>query len=442
MTKTLHSPGFLAVLLGGLAIGCSATTVGEPSKEQRSQDAVAVKAAVAEQTTLRRTTTQPATIHAYYSADIYARVSGYVREIRVDIGDRVKQGDVLSVMDIPEMAKQLLVADAHVARYQALQLRAASMQKLAEANHSSALAGITGAESQITSAQAMLQASEAEFARTESMVEQQSVQRKLLDEARQRRDSYRASVESAKAAVSMAESQVTVAEASVAAAIAEVRAARAETQVAEAERAELHVMVQYAELRAPFDGVVTHRGIDPGDLVTVANDSSGSDDPHFIVAQTNKIRVRTVVPETDAALVDVGDKVIIILTSARLPAIEGQVTRTSGSLDLSTRTMTVEVDLPNEDGKLLPGMYGEATVVLVEKADAVMLPASAVRFSKTGQSFVYVIGEQGTVDVVDVTLGYDTGNLLEIASTMSPGQQVIDAHIKRFTSGDVVRIVD
>jgi HlyD family secretion protein len=434
--------GLGVVLLAALTAGCSSVAEQTSEDKTKTHKVVAVKAVAAERTTLRRTTTQPATVHAYYSAEIYARVSGYVRLASVDIGDRVNKGDLLAVIDVPEMKKQLLITDARVVRYEAQEIRAASGKRLAEANLQNAKAGIAEAESRILSAEAMLQAAEAEFRRIESLVQRQTVQQKLLDEARQRRDSNRANVKSAKAAVTMAESQVTVAKAAISAAEAEVQAAKAETQVAEAEREELQVMLDYAELRAPFDGVVTHRGIDPGDLVRTASEARSSVNPHFIITQIDRLRIRTTVPEAVSPLVDIGDAVSIDLTSARLPKIEGLVTRTSGSLDPSTRTMIVEIEVPNADGKLLPGMYGEATVVLVEKSDAVMLPASAVRFSETGQSFVYTIGEGGAVGVVDVTLGYDTGKHLEIASTLSVGQRVIDAHLKRFASGDLVRVVD
>ncbi|QDU87888.1 Multidrug resistance protein MdtA precursor [Pirellulimonas nuda] len=432
--------GAATALLATLVSGCS--TPPAAAAEEKKPEPVAVKAVAAEAATLRRTTTQPATVHAYYTADIYAKVSGYVREVPVDIGDHVKQGDVLAVIDVPEIKKQLLVADARVARSEAQVKRAESGKRLAEANLASARAGVVGAESRIASADALLQAGQAEFTRTQSLVEQRSVQQRLLDEARQRLDSGKADVESAKALVTMAQSQVAVAEASVAAAQSEIEAAKADTQVAEAQRGELQVMLEFAELQAPFDGVVTHRGVAPGDLVRAVTEARGVGSPHFIVTQLDKVRVRTMVPEAEASLVDVGDAVSIALSSARLPAVEGKVTRTSGSLDPSTRTLTVEVELPNPDGKLLPGMYGEATIVLFEKPDAVSLPASAIRFRTTGESYVYALDNASEVSIQDVTLGYDSGTTIEIASPLAAGQKVIDAHLKRFRDGDVVRVLE
>lgn len=425
-------------LVVAVASGCSSPQV-EAAAETES---VAVKAVVAEQTTLRRTTTQPATVHALYTANIYAKVSGYIRETAVDIGDKVKRGDVLAVIDVPELESQLAVSDARVLRYKAQQTRATAGLALAQANLQDAKAGIAEVESQIAAAEARLVAADSEHRRTEKMVSQQVVQEKLLDESLERREAAKADVEAARAALTKFEARVEVAKASVAAAEAEVQAADAETDVAKAEREETQVMLEYATLRAPFDGVVTHRGVDPGDLVRAAGGTGSSSEPHFTVAHVDKVRVRTIVPEADATFVDVGDAVSIHLASAGLPAVEGYVTRTSGSLDPSTRTMTVEIELDNPKGRLLPGMYGEATITLVEKPDAVVLPASAVRFSETGESFVYVIGEGDTVKVVDVSLGYDDGERIEIASSLSAGQRVIDAHLKRFKNGDRIRVVN
>ena len=203
---------------------------------------------------------------------------------------------------------------------------------------------------------------------------------------------------------------------------------------------EAGVMVEYCRLVAPFDGVITRRGVDPGDLVRHAGGEQAAG-PLFVVTRTDRVRIRTTVPEAEAPLVDVGDPVTVALSSRALPPVKATVTRTSGNLDPSTRTMTVEIETENRRGKLLPGMYGEATILLHESADAVTLPASAVRFSETGGSFVYVV-DRGKVAVVDVELGSDSGQRLEILSPLTAGQKVIDAHLRRFRDGDVVKLLD
>jgi HlyD family secretion protein len=404
-------------------------------------EAVPVKAAVAESTTLRHTTRQPATVHAYHSADMYARVTGYVKETPVDIGDRVKAGQPLAVVDVPEMDKQLLVAQAHIARAEAEKKQAEANARLAAANLENAEAGVAEAEALQTAAKAQAAASQAELERTESMVSRQAVQQKLLDEARQRSDAAAAEVEGAAAGVTMAQSRVAVAEASQGAAEAQVVAADAAIRVAKAERDELQAMLDYATLRAPFDGIVTNRGIDPGDLVR-AGEESRKGGPLFVVTQTDKVRIRAALPEADAPLVDIGDAATVELAARGLPKVTGKVVRTSGSLDPNTRTLTVEIEAANRDGKLLPGMYGEATITLVEKPDAVTLPATAVRFDGVGKSYVYAIDDDLSVRLIDVEVGYDNGTTLEILANVPAGQRVIDAHLQRFQNGDKVRIVD
>ncbi len=418
--------------------GCSSPTVQAATDQQ----AVAVNAVVAELATLRQTTTQPATVHAYHTANIYAKVSGYIEKVHVDIGDKVKRNDVLAVIEMPELEKQLAVTDARIARYQAQETGAAAGLELAKAGRQNAEAGIAEARSQIAAAEARLKAAESEHRRTEEMVSRQVVQEKLFDESLERRAAAQADLDAARATLRKAKSSVNVAKASVASAEASVKAASADTEVAKAEREEIQEMLKYATLRAPFNGVVTQRNLDPGDLVRSNGETGGAFDPHFVVMQIDKVRVRTIVPEFNSPLVDAGDPVRIVLTSADLSAVEGQVTRTSKSLDPDTRTMTVEIEVSNPEGKLLPGMYGEATITLVEKPDVVVLPASAVRFDATGKSFVYVIDSSNTVHAVDVSIGYDDGERIEIVSDLSAGQRVIDAHLKRFKNGDAVRVLD
>lgn len=121
--------------------------------------------------------------------------------------------------------------------------------------------------------------------------------------------------------------------------------------------------------------------------------------------------------------------------------IEASVTRLTGDLDPGTRTMLVEAELPNPDRKLLPGMFGQATITLSTRAVANMLPARAIRFDESGSAYVYIVGDDRTVSVVPVETGFDDGHTIEIVSGVVPGQQVIDAHLQRFADGQPVSIL-
>jgi RND family efflux transporter MFP subunit len=290
-------------------------------------------------------------------------------------------------------------------------------------------------------AEASLAASEAEFNRTQDMVQRGSLQNRILDEVRKKRDSDVSAKDAAASAIDSAKAEVAVAEAMRASAEAELESARAETDVMRRQMDELDVLLAYATLKAPYAGIVTDRNVEPGDLVREASEV-GSGEPLFVISQVDKVRVRIPVPEADAALVDQGDAVTLTFPSFTAePPIKGTITRCSGSLDPSTRSMIVEAEIPNPDGKLIPGMFGQASISLDTKAAANMLPARAIRFDESGNPYVYVVGQDDTVSVREITTGMDDGNSIEVLSGVDPGQRVIDSHLKRFTDGQRVAVL-
>ena len=395
---------------------------------------VAVRTVAVMQQDITRTSTQPATIHPFYETQIRAKVSGYVNKLNVDIGDMVSKGDVLAMLDIPEMDKQILVAEAELAYAQAQESQAQAGQTLAEAAAESAKAKLKQAEAEVAGAQASLDAAEAEFGRTSDLVNRQSIQRRVLDEVRKQRDSQRAAVASAKSAIESAKAEVVVAEAKTTAAKANMAAAGAQTQIAKEKIAELRVMSDYAKLRAPFDGVVSDRMVDVGDLVSADN----APESLMTISQIDKLRIRISVPEIDATHVSRGD--VVTLSFPSYPAeeqLKTTVTRFAGSLDPSTRTMMVEADWDNAERKLLPGMFGNATINLSTNVAANVLPARAIRFDESGKAYVYLVDED-KAKKVDITIGADDGSTIEILSGVTSGQQVIDAHLQRFTTGQTI----
>jgi RND family efflux transporter MFP subunit len=140
--------------------------------------------------------------------------------------------------------------------------------------------------------------------------------------------------------------------------------AKSRLETAIAEQAEIEARMQYAVIEAPFAGIVTSRTIDPGDMVYEASSPKGSDEPLLRVAKIDVIRVKTYVPESEAALVVVGDQATIVFDALPGTTFASQVARISGSLDPGTRTMLVEIDLPNDDGRIRPGYYGRTHIVL------------------------------------------------------------------------------
>ena len=388
------------------------------------------------QSPLARTTRQPASVHPYFETEIHCKVGGFVVEVAADIGDVVKQGQTLAVIDAPEMQRQQATVEARIALRIAQEKGAAAEVDLAAASVQSMEAKLDQAKSELGSFEAALAAAEAEFSRTKDLVERGSLQSRLLDEARKQRDSESAARQAALSAVESMKAQVSVAEAQRATSEAKLRTAEAETQVARNQLDELKVMIGYLVIKAPYEGVVSQRHVELGELV----DDGVSRAPLFVLSQLDKVRVRVPVPEVDAAWVQPGDTMTLSFPSfADEPPIVATVTRRSGSLDPASRTMSVEAEIENSSGKLLPGMFGEATIDLETQVAAKTLPARAVRFDEDGRAYVYVLAEDNVVSVTDVAIGLDDGNVIEIVEGIRLGQKVIDSHRQRFTEGQVVK---
>jgi RND family efflux transporter MFP subunit len=261
----------------------------------------------------------PGTVQAFYATDLYAKDSGYVSQISADIGDQVKKDQVLAVIEDPELQQQLLRSRA------AVQQAAASLEV--------AKRRLTGLEADRALQQATLKRGEQLFA-GKAMTGQQ------LDEQR------------AKEGVSAA--NLGVGQADVALAEANVQAANADLQ-------RFQALVGYTKIVAPFDGVITRRLVNLGDLVQAATSTRPST-PLFTCQQIDIVRVFADVPEINAAAIRPGWAAEVKLYGPTGQTLRSTVTRVAGALDPTTRTMRVEIDLPNPDGSLLPGMYAQVTL--------------------------------------------------------------------------------
>lgn len=408
--------------------------------EQKTDRSVTVRSVAVGQQSLTRTTTQPAWIEPYFQAEIRGRISAYVREIKVDFGDTVSAGDVLAILDAPEMSRQVDVVLARIRRLEAEELRASAEVDVTAAGILSAESLLKQAESAVAMDEASLKAITAEYERVKDLVSRGSSEPRLLDEASRRRESAQASRMASLSSVTSAEANIAVAKARHASAEASLKAAQAETMVVRAELDELKQTMQYLQLSAPFAGIVTRRSIDPGDLIHTGSGTE-NEPPLFTVSRVDRLRCRIAVPERDAVFVRAGDQISLVLPSLTDGEIRTSVTRTSRSLDRETRTLLVEAEISNADGKLLPGMFGQATVTMRETATTSILPAGAVRFDADGKAFVYVIRDDDTVAVSGVTVISDDGSTLQLRG-IEPGQRVIGPHLQRFSDGQKVKIFE
>jgi len=279
----------------------------------------------------------PATVEAYEQADLYAKTSGYISDLRVDIGSRVRAGEVLAVIDVPELVKEL---------------------ETTRAQEGVKEAGVNASESHVTQAEKLAQqaARQADRAKADLELKEITLRRKQelfagkattqqdLDEARLQRQAGEADLQIAIAKTEAAQADIASAKADQVSAAAQVQAAKAQVE-------QLEALVSYTHVIAPFDGLITRKYMDRGALLQASNRS-----PIVTIQRVDKVRVVAYVPESDAGRIKYGDSAKIKIGKNE---IAGKVSRTSASLDWQTRTMRIEIDLPNGEGKFLNGMFAQ-----------------------------------------------------------------------------------
>lgn len=387
--------------------------------------APAVKTTSPQEATLKRTTSQPATVRPFYVAELHAKVSGYAGNPAVDIGSFVKAGQELVLIQVPEMQKAYERAAAEAQRLGADITRAQASRTVAAAQVQQAQADIQKSEAQVA-------ADQSEFDRFDNLVKTGVVTGKVKDEAENR-------LRAAKAQLSSILQNLNVAKANANAAAAEVTAAEAAAVVAEKSLEEMKVLMEYASIKAPFAGVVTARNVDPGDLVRDST-SSQSSLPLFVVAKTDVLRVTVPIPERDAVWVNKGDAAEISLPSLPGKVFTGVVARTAGSLDPKTRTLAVEIDLPNRDGKILAGMYGTVVITMQQKT-ALVVPAGTIRYDLTGNEKIAYVVRDNAVAHVAVTTGMDDGHRIEILSGLTANDRIVTGMRDRLKDGQQVTVL-
>ena len=216
--------------------------------------------------------------------------------------------------------------------------------------------------------------------------------------------------------------------------------AQGKLDTAIAREGEAQAELEYTKILAPFDGIVTLRTIDPGDMVYQASSPKGKTEPLLRVAKLDVIRVKTYVPERDAIWVDIGDPATITFEALAGRAFKAPVARVSGALDPATRTMLVEIDLKNDDRAILPGSYGQARIALARHEHALALPTGAVQFAADGAQ-VFVIAND-TVSRKNVVVGLTDAQWLEITSGVAETDRVVaSASTAGLADGARVRVL-
>jgi RND family efflux transporter MFP subunit len=332
----------------------------------------------------------------YQEVDLHAKVSGYIRWIKVDIGDRVRQGQVLAELEVPELQDQLQGAQAEVRHTQSEIERAQSEVVSAASTHAALHAAYTR----------LLEASKE---RPGLIAEQE------LDDARAKDQE--------------SEAQIGVANASL-------DAMQQQLGVSRADSHRIQTLTNYEQIISPFNGVVTMRYADTGSLIQSGTSSNTQSMPVVRVAQSDLLRLRMPVPESDVPYIHEGGDVQVKVNSTG-KVFDGKIVRFARALDSDTRTMLTEVDVPNADLTLSPGMYAETIIQLQQRGDAEFVPAQAV-VQSGDQAFVLVVDASHRVEKRIVALGIRTANRVEITSGLRVGEQVIASGQANYQPGETV----
>jgi RND family efflux transporter MFP subunit len=318
----------------------------------------------------------PGNIQAITEAPILARANGYIKRRMVDIGDRVQAGQPLAEIEAPELDQQVSQAKANLE-----QARAALDQSLANYEQGKSnleLARVTAQRWTALAAQGIV--------------------------PRQENDQYQAQYQAQTAGVQALEKAVA--------------AQRSNVAAAEANVAGLDEVQSYRVVKAPFDGVVTLRNVDVGALVNAGNTLL------FRVAQTGTLRAYVNVPQTNASSIRVGQPALLSVSSLPGRHFPGTVARTANSLDPATRTMLVEVQVPNPNGALLPGMYAQVDLSSSRTNPPLLVPGDALVIRSDGTQ-VAVVRPDRTVHFQKIEVGRDYGDRLEVINGLEEGDTII-----------------
>jgi RND family efflux transporter MFP subunit len=433
MHKSLfRNLGRLAVAgLTALLAGCdrSAETADHPTQAVRQVEVIRPG-----RHNVQRSVGEPGQLVAFETTPIHAKIAGYVRTVNVDIGDPIKKGQLLAVLSVPEVEADLGEKKAAVDEAVAKQAQAVSRVKVAEAAVTSAIAKVGEVRAGIKRADADVVRWQHEYRRVEQLYNERAQTGTLLDETRNKLSSAEASVDEAHAKVESADAALTEARSELEKARADVAAAAASIDVARSQARHAEAMAGYARIEAPYDGIITERHVDTGHLTRPGADSA----PLFVTARTDILTTVVHVPDTFSTDVNPGDPATVKIEALKGRTIEGKVTRTSWALDPKTRTLRTEIDIPNPGGKLPPGLYAYATVIVDEHNDVLTIPAKAV-MQEQGQAFCVVVAD-GKATRRPVQLGLSDGTRTEIVRGLDGSEQVVKTFAASLTDGQAVSV--
>ncbi len=397
--RLVISPSFTFVLLTGavLLVTSACSRPGSAQDQTQAHDAApAVAVQAATRADLSRSLSLTAEFKPYQEVDVMSKVSGYVKNINVDIGDRVRAGQVLAVLEVPEMADDLSKAAATI------QMSGAETQR---------------SENDVQRAKAALEIAHLSYQR-------------LLDVSKARPGLV------AQQEIDEARSKDLVAEAQLSAAQSKLMAARQQTEVNRAEQSRYKTLFNYTRVTAPFNGVVTLRYANQGSMIQAGIASQTQAMPVVRLSQNNLLRLLLPVPESAVRDIRLGEPVEVHVSALNRSFI-GKVARFNHKVSTATRTMETEVDVPNPKFMLIPGMYADVDLQLESKSNVLSIPISAVDLTSTDRH-VYRVDAAGTVEIVPVKLGIESSMRIQILSGLKEGDLVVIGGRAGLKRGDKV----
>ena len=354
------------------------------------------------------TLTLPGNVDAYQSALLHSRVNGYLVRLDAEIGDRVKKGQALAEIDTPELDQEYQQAQANLVQGRADHGTALAELQEAKANLKQAEAGVARARASLKLAQSVLR-------REEQLYAKHAIADQELDERRCDQETRQADLESAEAVCRTRES-------SIATCTAKVESRKATVSSLEANVRRLEELQRFKTIRAPFDGVVARRRAEIGILVTAGSATMSQE--LFSVVQPDTLRIRVSVPQAEAMAVQKGQTAQVLTPEYPNRAFAAKVMRTSQAIDLVSRTLMVELELPNADQALLPGTFAQVVLPL-RRTEPICTVPGAVLLSRTDGIKVAVVDGQGAIRLRDVKLGRDYGSTVEVLGGLQGNETLV-----------------
>jgi RND family efflux transporter MFP subunit len=332
----------------------------------------------------------------FQEIDVHAKVAGYVKHIYVDVGDRVKKGQTLAVLEVPELEDELNQAAASVRQ---------SEQEVDQAQH------------QLKRAQADYTVAHLTYTRLEGVMNTRPelIAQQDVDDAQGKDEGAEAQVEAAKAGLAAAQEHL---------------------HAATANRERVQALFDYTKITAPFEGVVTRRYADTGAMLAAGTTSEQQALPLVKLSQNGLLRLDIPVPETNVPVVRLGKKVSVEVQALH-KIFEGTVARFADKVDDATRTMMTEVDVPNPKLEIVPGMYAYVSFQVMERKNALAVPTQAV--SREGnKATAYLVNRDNRVEVRMITVGMETRSQIEVLSGLSEGDEVVVGNTSQLRQGQAV----